>query len=119
MTRSRGHLWAGLACAALFVACAIYASHSYWGALDPQHPEGEYITFGHRWPDPWGWVAWHAVKPLLLASLLGGVWCGFRYAKLRRQEQSDLACPKCGYDLTGNVSGICPECGAAVIRADA
>ncbi len=20
-------------------------------------------------------------------------------------------CPKCGYDLTGNVSGVCPECG--------
>ena len=23
-------------------------------------------------------------------------------------------CVKCGYDLTGNVSGICPECGAEV-----
>ncbi len=23
-------------------------------------------------------------------------------------------CPRCGYDLTGNVSGRCPECGAAV-----
>ena len=23
-------------------------------------------------------------------------------------------CSKCGYDLTGNVSGICPECGTAV-----
>ena len=21
-------------------------------------------------------------------------------------------CPSCGYDLTGNVSGTCPECGA-------
>ena len=21
-------------------------------------------------------------------------------------------CPHCGYDLTGNVSGKCPECGA-------
>jgi hypothetical protein len=20
-------------------------------------------------------------------------------------------CPHCGYDLTGNVSGVCPECG--------
>ena len=20
-------------------------------------------------------------------------------------------CPRCGYDLTGNVSGVCPECG--------
>ena len=23
------------------------------------------------------------------------------------------SCRKCGYDLTGNVSGVCPECGAA------
>jgi hypothetical protein len=25
-------------------------------------------------------------------------------------------CRKCGYNLTGNVSGICPECGTAVER---
>jgi hypothetical protein len=25
-------------------------------------------------------------------------------------------CPKCGYNLTGNVSGICPECGTPVKR---
>lgn len=23
-------------------------------------------------------------------------------------------CPGCGYNLTGNVSGICPECGKAI-----
>jgi hypothetical protein len=23
-------------------------------------------------------------------------------------------CPNCGYDLTGNVSGVCPECGEKV-----
>jgi len=27
-------------------------------------------------------------------------------------------CRKCGYDLTGNVSGICPECGTVVPKAD-
>ncbi len=25
-------------------------------------------------------------------------------------------CQKCGYNLTGNVSGRCPECGTAVAR---
>jgi hypothetical protein len=25
-------------------------------------------------------------------------------------------CQKCGYDLTGNVSGVCPECGTALPR---
>ena len=28
-------------------------------------------------------------------------------------------CATCGYDLTGNVSGICPECGTAVPRTAA
>ena len=27
-------------------------------------------------------------------------------------------CQKCGYDLTGNVSGVCPECGTEVARRD-
>ncbi len=25
-------------------------------------------------------------------------------------------CQMCGYDLTGNVSGVCPECGTKVER---
>lgn len=28
-------------------------------------------------------------------------------------------CNNCGYDLTGNVSGICPECGVSIICASA
>jgi hypothetical protein len=31
----------------------------------------------------------------------------------------DGACPKCGYDLTGNLSGVCPECGRAIDRESA
>jgi rubrerythrin len=26
-------------------------------------------------------------------------------------ERSPFCCPSCGYNLTGNESGICPECG--------
>lgn len=25
-------------------------------------------------------------------------------------------CSKCGYDLTGNISGVCPECGTTIFR---
>jgi predicted Zn-ribbon and HTH transcriptional regulator len=32
----------------------------------------------------------------------------------RGTTQTERACQKCGYDLTGNVSGRCPECGEAV-----
>lgn len=28
----------------------------------------------------------------------------------------DGTCHQCGYDLTGNISGICPECGADTVR---
>jgi uncharacterized RDD family membrane protein YckC len=30
-----------------------------------------------------------------------------------------LACENCGYDLTGNTSGICPECGASISQRNA
>lgn len=35
------------------------------------------------------------------------------YSRLRwkRVQEYKLICGKCGYDLTGNVSGRCPECG--------
>lgn len=37
-------------------------------------------------------------------------------AEIRRQLNA-LAiptCVSCGYDMTGNASGVCPECGAAI-----
>jgi hypothetical protein len=34
-------------------------------------------------------------------------------ARIRRRRLRPGHCPACGYDLTGNVSGVCPECGAA------
>jgi hypothetical protein len=35
-------------------------------------------------------------------------------ARRRRYRREHGLCVKCGYDLTGNVSGVCPECGAEV-----
>ncbi|MDB5172513.1 MAG: hypothetical protein JWN51_1286 [Phycisphaerales bacterium] len=34
--------------------------------------------------------------------------------KIRRARRKRGLCIPCGYDLAGNVSGICPECGAKV-----
>jgi hypothetical protein len=36
-----------------------------------------------------------------------------RLARFIRRRPGPGHCPSCGYDLTGNVSGVCPECGAA------
>ncbi len=56
---------------------------------------------------PWGS---HGIRlpfwPVLLASA-----AAFAYSA-RRGRPAAGHCHSCGYDLTGNVSGRCPECGA-------
>ena len=40
-----------------------------------------------------------------------------RRKAIQRRRDARLArglCPRCEYDLTGNVSGVCPECGAEI-----
>lgn len=38
------------------------------------------------------------------------LWRGYR----RYRREGTNRCLECGYDLTGNISGVCPECGAGV-----
>ena len=47
---------------------------------------------------------------MYLDVLLAGVVLLLRTS--RRKEGEAIECVACGYNLTGNVSGICPECGA-------
>jgi hypothetical protein len=50
-----------------------------------------------------------------LPLAMGCLWVRRRYsAGLRRWRRSRGLCPICEYDLTGNVSGICPECGTRI-----
>ena len=42
-----------------------------------------------------------------IACLVSAIALGFRNTPKRFRNQ----CPRCGYNLTGNVSGVCPECG--------
>jgi hypothetical protein len=39
--------------------------------------------------------------------------------RLRRRPCQLGHCRRCGYDLTGNVSGVCPECGSPVATSGA
>ncbi len=52
------------------------------------------------------------VWPLLVIpiSILFRSWRSYR---LTRYRHGHGLCVECGYDLTGNVSGVCPECGTA------
>jgi hypothetical protein len=55
--------------------------------------------------------AWFILSLTLLlpaASLL-------RWWRRRRRRRIGL-CSRCGYELTGNVSGVCPECSRAVAK---
>ncbi len=45
----------------------------------------------------------------IVFGVLPGVW--FIKWRKRRRLAKVGKCPACGYDLTGNESGVCPECG--------
>jgi len=51
------------------------------------------------------------VRYWLLAAVLG-LWPLTTLVRLRiRRRRRAGTCRGCGYNLTGNVSGVCPECG--------
>lgn len=59
----------------------------------------------------WGPCPWHEVHlavPLLLTATLTVISFFYTY---RHSTLRPGCCTACGYNLTGNVSGICPECG--------
>lgn len=57
-------------------------------------------TVAVRWP----WV-------VFLFTIAPALWFA-RFVRHRRRSRP--GCCACGYDLTGNVSGVCPECGKAI-----
>ncbi|MFH1108365.1 MAG: hypothetical protein V1790_04085 [Planctomycetota bacterium] len=82
--------------------------------------------FGALWnfflPSSLGWLmgnAWFggAVIVLLWGSPIWGVcwaWGVVRYRNALLTRFPGPGCVECGYDLTGNTSGRCPECGSLI-----
>ena len=48
----------------------------------------------------------------LPTAVLPSLWLSKRIRQCRRNKQG--RCSTCGYNLTGNTSGVCPECGTPV-----
>lgn len=72
---------------------------------------------GHlQWKPRWHWSAGPGLIyiPLWMPFVLVGVPTGLLWWRDLRVPPGH--CPNCGYDLTGNVSGVCPECGTPVKR---
>ena len=57
-----------------------------------------------------------AVVPMWAIVLLSGTTCGLStWRRMRdRLPNTSSRCTTCGYCLTGNTSGVCPECGMPV-----
>ena len=75
--------------------------------LPPTPAAVPYRFFGLRYH----WLAAAAALPAAARGAARAV----RRRTIRRRRAS-RACVACGYDLTGNESGVCPECGTPAIR---
>jgi hypothetical protein len=57
---------------------------------------------------------WLRYVVILGANVVGWiVLCEVAFARLPKRIPTSC-CQDCGYDLTGNVSGVCPECGTSI-----
>lgn len=86
---------------------------------DPLHPEVQNRGVIHA-TDKRSGATWTLVYvPLWLLFVALGLMPAYR-AIVTRRTRYRLArrrCPTCAYDLTGNASGVCPECGTPVEAA--
>lgn len=88
----------------------ISAGFTYW--------QMDQTLFNKTWEDGiWPHFAWNNSNPMVFVPL----WLVLAiavpltiWAWVRSRRPPPGCCRKCGYDLTGNVSGRCPECGVTV-----
>jgi hypothetical protein len=66
----------------------------------------------------WEYLEYFVFLPLWMPFVLFAPYPAFVLARLLRKRtpawrRRHGLCARCGYDLTGNTSGVCPECGRA------
>ena len=72
---------------------------------------------GLLWAPKLGWSAGghkYVRVPLWMPVVALALPTGLLWWRDRRYPKGH--CQTCGYDLTGNTSGVCPECGAQIVR---
>jgi predicted RNA-binding Zn-ribbon protein involved in translation (DUF1610 family) len=93
----------------------IRQGHFRWG----RGADAELITVAARpgffWTVIVTWFFFPLVAPMLAALRV----YHFRHRRHLRDRLEAGRCHACGYDLAGNVSGICPECGMTIARRTA
>ena len=97
LERTAADAWDGL-------RAAVTSSH---GAAGFEYHRGATLNPGSSFPFTVAMVPLWPLVPLTLALPAARLWLSRR----RRKRALKGECPRCGYDLKGNVSGACPECG--------
>ena len=115
-TNSVGFRYQGAEFSVTFVVCAMIVRAAPgvprgWSTIDhvSAHYNGlEYWQY-RRYGDGFAIPLYYIYGGFFFA----GVACFVPDVRLLlRRSYPPGSCGKCGYDLTGNVSGVCPECGA-------
>lgn len=109
--KCRGTHFGFLDCKSTIARFAPMRDHTYnWGpflyvfasgimGLTPSRPTLQYLIIDY-------WV------PIPILATIPALWL---FAATRRRLRKNLNhCERCDYDLTGNESGVCPECGTAI-----
>jgi len=123
----------------LWVFIGNHAIFLGWSPIEIHFYAGSVMLWVHRMPQPppiakgittWGipedhhcWLPsslwnheiWTNVESYEVAFwpalMPAAAWLVWSLLALRRRTQPSNHCVACGYDLTDNVSGVCPECG--------
>ena len=94
----------------------LWTSYSDWSSFrEPRLPFSQYITnfLTDIWRSEGAIVL--SLATLMAISLPISIWLDRHVKNLYIQNIAVLkGCFACGYDLTGNESGVCPECGESI-----
>jgi len=94
----------------------LHLSPTEWPDMGLASSYTNQFGFGYLPPDELfgGRVAMPIWSLISVAALLPSLWLLIRF---RNRVQRGGCCRQCSYDLTGNTSGTCPECGSPVPKA--